>query len=104
MSVHIKVSSFFPLLLCFCTYEFIAETNDGWFLLPCAHTDPYALGGMHSAGSSQLSARVTVAPELGAAGAAYLRVAYWQEASCFTQTCQGSNMRCFVKAQNEMKS
>lgn len=37
--------------------------------------------------------------------AAYHGVALWQEASfCFTQTCQDSSLKCFVKIQSEMKS
>lgn len=64
----LKSLLFSPLLPYFCMHEFIAEANDGWFLLPCAHADPYALGGVHSTGSSLLSACVTAAPELGAAG------------------------------------
>lgn len=37
--------------------------------------------------------------------AAYHGVALWQEASsCFTQTCQDSSLKCFVKIRSEMKS
>lgn len=95
---------FFPTSSLF-LYAWIYCRSKRWLVSPslCAHWSVHP--GRRAEHWQQPAIRLcNCGPRAGSGGPAYLRVAYWQEASCFTQTCQGSNLRCFVKAQNEMKS